>query len=127
MDELKPGDRVDCCIRFSSIVSPYRQHDEVRTFEIVATDEFGYYLFVPGYIYIKGSVKADSFQCKVLGINPRFLNEQIIYIQDNLINNVHSVMDGATCSRCKEFYTMAEANQDDGTMICWSCRKDPYR
>lgn len=30
--------------------------------------------------------------------------------------------EGCACKKCKEFYNFAEPNQDDGTLICWSCR-----
>lgn len=30
--------------------------------------------------------------------------------------------DGMSCKSCKEFYPMAEPNQSDGTLICYSCR-----
>jgi hypothetical protein len=30
--------------------------------------------------------------------------------------------DGCTCKKCKEFYQFAEPNQEDGTLICYSCR-----
>lgn len=30
---------------------------------------------------------------------------------------------GCSCKRCKEFNSYAESNQDDGTFICYSCRK----
>lgn len=30
--------------------------------------------------------------------------------------------DGLTCKRCKEFYPYSISNQDDGTLICWSCK-----
>jgi hypothetical protein len=29
---------------------------------------------------------------------------------------------GCLCKKCKEFYDFAEPNQEDGTLICWSCR-----
>lgn len=35
--------------------------------------------------------------------------------------------DGMLCQKCKLFYEFAEPNQDDGSMICYSCRKNPYR
>lgn len=31
--------------------------------------------------------------------------------------------DGCRCTKCKEFYPYAEANQNDGTLICYPCRK----
>jgi hypothetical protein len=30
--------------------------------------------------------------------------------------------DGCSCKICKELYPYAEPNQEDGTLICWSCR-----
>lgn len=30
--------------------------------------------------------------------------------------------DGCDCVKCKEFYPFAEPNQEDGTLICYSCR-----
>ncbi len=35
--------------------------------------------------------------------------------------------DGMLCQKCKVFYEFAEPNQDDGSMICYSCRNNPYR
>lgn len=35
--------------------------------------------------------------------------------------------DGMVCDKCKTFYEFAEPNQVDGSMICYSCRKNPYR
>ena len=31
-------------------------------------------------------------------------------------------LDGFPCKRCTNFFPYALANQDDGTLICWSCR-----
>jgi hypothetical protein len=31
--------------------------------------------------------------------------------------------DGCICKKCKEFYPYAEPNQEDGTLICYGCRK----
>lgn len=31
-------------------------------------------------------------------------------------------LDGFPCKKCQNFYPQALANQNDGTMICWSCR-----
>lgn len=30
--------------------------------------------------------------------------------------------DGMICNKCKSFYDFAEPNQEDGSMICYSCR-----
>lgn len=34
--------------------------------------------------------------------------------------------DGLSCKKCKIFYQYAESNQSDGSMICYSCRQNPY-
>jgi hypothetical protein len=31
-------------------------------------------------------------------------------------------MDGCVCNKCHNFYPYAEPNQEDGTLICYSCR-----
>lgn len=33
-------------------------------------------------------------------------------------------MDGCTCAKCKQYYPFAEPNQSDGSLICYSCRKN---
>lgn len=127
MVRLNAGDRVDCRVKSNTIVSPYKEYDEVRTFEIVATDNLGYYLYVPHYLFLKGSIKADQYRCRSLGIDKRFLDEQIVYIQENLVSRVSGILDGMSCAICHEFFSMAAPNQDDGTLICHSCRRNPYR
>jgi hypothetical protein len=126
MAKLKPGDRVDCRVKQAAIVSPYKDYDEIKTFEIIAADKYGYYLYVPVYLSLKGAVKADKSQCKHLGIDKRFLDENMVYIQENMICKISAVLDGMRCVKCREFYALAEANQDDGTLICWSCRNYPH-
>jgi len=128
MTQLKPGDRVNCRVKQNTIVNPYKECDSITTFEIVSTDKYGYYLYVPPYIMLKGTVKADRYQCKRLEINKKFLDCDIIFIQSSMICKVHSILDGMNCPKCHEFYEMASPNQDDGTFICWSCRNyPPYR
>lgn len=127
MAKLKPGDRVACRIKEAKIVSPYKDHDEIKTFEIVADDKYGYYLYVPPYLHLKGTVKADKWQCQQLGIDKKFLGVDILYIQGDLVAKVVSILDGMCCSNCGEFFAMASPNQEDGTLICYSCRFNPYR
>lgn len=127
MTRLKPGDRIDCRVKSATIVSPYYNYDEVKTFEIVAADSNGYYLYVPHYYHLKGTVKADAYRCKSLGIDKKFLDENIVFINESLIANVQQRLDGLFCKSCREFYQFAEPNQSDGSLICFSCRSNPYR
>lgn len=34
--------------------------------------------------------------------------------------------DGMFCRKCRSFYKYAEPNQPDGTLLCYSCRSNPY-
>lgn len=34
----------------------------------------------------------------------------------------HKGIDGMFCCKCNQFYDFAESNQEDGSMICYSCR-----
>lgn len=35
--------------------------------------------------------------------------------------------DGMFCRKCQVFFQYAEPNQPDGTLLCYSCRNNPYR
>ena len=37
-------------------------------------------------------------------------------------NQIDGDMDGFPCKVCKNFFQYAVPNQNDGTLICWSCR-----
>lgn len=127
MTSLKPGDRIDCRVKSATIVSPYSSYDEVKTFEIVAKDDGGYYLYVPHYYHLKSTVVADEWRCKNLRIDKKFLGENIIHITDGLIYSVQERLDGLCCKVCREFYQFSEPNQSDGSLICYQCRANPYR
>jgi len=127
MPSLKAGDRIDCRIKENNIVSSYSQYDDTRTFEIVAADDAGYYIFVPGYIYINGGTILDATRCRRLDIDPRFISEQIVYIMESYVHQISCHMDGTKCVKCQDFFTMAAPNQLDGTFLCRSCKLNPYR
>lgn len=127
MPKLKVGDTISCRVKSALIVSPYRAYDEIRSFVIVATDEHGYYLFVPHYFSLKDSFVIDKYKIKNLCIAQKYLDENAVYIQENLVASVEARNDGMTCRICREFFPYSVANQDDGTLICYSCRQNPYR
>lgn len=127
MTKLKPGDRVNCRLKNAFIVSPYQgDYDEIHTFEIIGTDKFGYYLYVPSYFNLKGSTALDEYACSYLLINRKFIGEQTFYIQESMIAQIQSKMDGCYCVGCGEFYHMAQPNRVDNSLICWSCREYPF-
>lgn len=127
MAKLKPGDRIDCRVKAHIIVSPYKDYDEIKTFQIIARDKLGYYLYVPCYFLLKDTYTVTKYQCDNLNIDYKFIGEEFVYIQSNMISRINLVYDGLFCSKCSEFFQMAEPNQEDGTLICYSCRINPYR
>jgi hypothetical protein len=127
MVRLRAGDRVKCRISAGVIVSPYTEYDEVRTFEVVATDEDGCYLYVPHYQFLKGAYYIDPSRARKLKIESRFHQELMTYVVEKNVAGVESQMDGERCARCQEFCAMASPNQEDKTFLCWACVKDPFR
>lgn len=124
---LKAGDRVDCRILANKIVSPYSDnYDCVKTFEIVSLDTWGYFIYIPQYVLIENSMKIDSSYSRALAIDSKFIGENMVYIKESLIYKISSLFDGCICCKCHEFYDFAAPNQENGTMICWSCRNYPY-
>jgi hypothetical protein len=128
MPRLKQGDSVTCRVSSAEIVSPYKAYDEIKSFVIVAIDDRGYFLFVPNYMFIKNTIIADKYRCKTLGIEQRFLDEEIVYIAENMVASVERKQEGLHCKVCNEMFPYAKPNQDDGkTLICFSCRQNPWR
>lgn len=127
MTKLKAGDRVNCRLKEGNIVVAYKDYDEVRTFEVIAISDDDCFLFIPSYVLVKDSVGLDSYRCKKLGIDPRFVGEQIAFISESMICKISQRMDGMCCDRCHDFIQMAEPNQEDNkTFICFCCRQNPY-
>jgi formylmethanofuran dehydrogenase subunit E len=50
------------------------------------------------------------------------LNMLEVYVEDI---RQRRKLDGMFCCKCQQFYDFAEANQEDGSMICYSCRHRP--
>lgn len=126
MAKLKPGDRVTCRVKGGRIVSSYSGFEEEKEFEIIALDNKGYFLYVPDHYAIAGTTRVTSSNSSSLGIDRRFIDCSMIYITSSSIVRVYEKLDGMTCIECKEFYKYAEANQEDGTLKCWSCRNYKY-
>lgn len=128
MTKLKPGDRIVCCLKDGRFISPYSTHDEEKEFEIIALDFRGYFLYVPESYGLSGTSIVTSASLCALKIDKRFLGCPMIYVSQSMVYRIKEVLDGMTCSSCKEFYKYSEPNQENGTMVCWGCRAYPlYR
>lgn len=128
MVKLKPGDQILCRLKNDTIVNPYdSDFDSVKSFNIIGVDDCGYYLFIPPYTFVKGSVKADFVFVKQNKLNKKYLGDEILYIDERYVYKIKSQLDGYVCYRCKDFFHQATTNQENGSFICWSCRNDEYR
>jgi hypothetical protein len=126
MCDLNPGDIITCRIRSAVIVSKDEDYDEIHSFVIIAQCEEGYHLYVPHYFFLKNSSVLDRHRAKALKIDKRYLGENIAYINDKMIASVESRQDGMNCAICGDFYQYATCNQEDGSMVCFSCKQNPY-
>ena len=124
---LKRGDKVEVHLKENEIVNRYRIFDESRVFEIVATDSEGYCLYVPHYLFVKETLVVDYSRACRLDIDPKFMGENIVYVLEDFVISVKSILDGMSCKKCQDFFAYAEANQEDGSLICFSCRSNPWR
>jgi len=52
------------------------------------------------------------------------LVDQIELFLDSRRKRTH--LDGMYCINCGNFYEYAEPNQVDGSLVCYSCRNNPY-
>jgi len=68
----------------------------------------------------------NQTRCKALNIDPKFLDEEMVYIKENIVASVVTRQDGLQCKICKEFFPYSVANQEDGCLVCYSCRQNPY-
>lgn len=128
MARLKIGDQVQCLIKDNNIISPYAvEYDKIQDFTIIASSDWGYYLYVPHYILITDSTPISARFCKDYDVDAKFIGEEVLYVSANLIYKIISYTDGCFCARCKDFYYQAAPNQPNGTLICWACRNNPYR
>lgn len=129
---IYPGDVVYCRIRGNTIVDPSDKCDGAIPFEVIGKSPDGFYiLYVPKYYNIRHSWKIDESHMDDCKIDKRHQGKQGIAIQltkiCKVIRNTPTEQDGMICSGCEQFFCMAEANQNDGTLICYSCRNHPYR
>ena len=126
--DYKIGDIVVCKITDNEIVEHYKQNFHSKEkFEIIGIDDNQYILYVPIDLRLKGSFEISDRYCQNAKIQKKFTGSKIIKVSDVHIHSLYRKSDGMICNKCNEFFPMANANQSDGTMICWQCSKYPYR
>lgn len=54
-----------------------------------------------------------------VNLNLRALVERLEILL--MVRQIKKHPDGMSCAKCHEFYEFAEGNQEDGTLVCYSC------
>lgn len=122
-DIPKVGDRVLCKIKGASLVSSYSSdYDEKIELDVIATNYQGYYLYIPPWICIKDTTPITQQNYKSLGIHPKFIDSEALFITGGYVIKVSQTLEGMFCQSCNEYFQWAEVNQSDGSFICWNCR-----
>jgi hypothetical protein len=129
---LTYGDTVVCRVRGNSIVSGGApKWDAELEFKVIGysfVDEF-YIIFIPRYYDIKNSWVIEDGDLAEHCIKKHYKGKKGMAVQMDKIFKVKTPnnRDGVFCVKCGRFYDYAEPNQEDGTMICFSCRSNPYQ
>lgn len=131
----KVSDEVVCKIKDNKVVPANASiYDETIILEVLAVDEGddegdddGFMLFVPQKHCLQGAVTLTNKVINENDIQPRFLESNAVYVLRNCVVRLHHRRDGMACNNCKEFFHLAESNQEDGTLVCYLCRQNPYR
>lgn len=58
------------------------------------------------------------------GINLADLLDRLELMMNH--KNTNPFSDGMFCKKCNNFFQYAESNQDDGSLICFGCKNNPY-
>jgi hypothetical protein len=124
---IYPNDIVYCRVRGNTVVSLSGKWDGEIPFVIIGMSTDGFYILrVPKYYNIRHSWKIDKDHANDCNIDDKYLGHKALAVPlekfSRIIRKTPIEQDGMACSKCKKFYHMAEGNQDDGSLICYSCR-----
>jgi hypothetical protein len=124
-----PGDRILVKIKNDLIVNVYEDlPDAIVSLEIICICDEGYLAFIPTDFYLKNSFIIDVRRHREYNVPKQFIGGTAHYLTNQHIYAIQYRATGMVCAECLEHSPMAEANQEDGSFICWNCRSYPsYR
>lgn len=132
-DGCSIGDHVVCKTRDRILVTRFEKHDGKMTFtligrHIIELNSWDYVAYIPEYeaTSIRGAFSIRPTFAEAYGIKKKFIGDLALIIRKSNIVSIAHKADGMSCCKCDTFCMMAKANQKDGTLICYSCRQNPY-
>lgn len=128
MADYLPGDQVVCLIRDKTIVNASDIDYDLRfVFDVITTYAEGLILYVPTDLQLNDCMLLNAYNCERFNIDRKFLDSLSYYITEYKVVEIYQQIDGMCCARCKDFFPMSEPNQANGTLLCYSCRQNPWR
>lgn len=128
MVDFLPGDQVICLIRAKAIVNASDlEYDLKAVFDVLTTYAEGLILYVSSDLQLDDCMFLNAYNCERFGLDKKFLGSLAYYITEYKVYEVYQQIDGLCCVKCKDFFPMAEANQSNGSLLCYSCRQNPWR
>jgi len=128
VDRINIGD-------FVIIPESYMPDKSGNTMAKVSLEVIGKFQDLTICLYDGGS-QLGAHDAYDFGVDPKFIGQNIYVAYDFEIADIdtskqESLSDtvttteasgGLRCHKCNTHYPYAEANQDDGSFVCWSCR-----
>ena len=123
------GDRILARRKGKQIISKNDDDfDELIRVTIIGKSDDHYLGHLAGPYDIKTAWLAGEDDLAIYGFDEKYLMHVVIFLNEDKIDGFQTDSDdGMNCSCCDEFNIYAGPNQPDGTMICWSCRQNPFR
>jgi hypothetical protein len=128
------GDEVSCKISGGIILfSGVSSWEDKKSYMIIGSKmlEAGtieFIVYVPqGEYMIRDTFRLSKRIRNPYYIADKFEGEWGAFIRPSQIFRLERRYDGMQCRNCDEYYDMSEPNQENGTMICYLCRQDPWR
>lgn len=128
------GDHVVCKTRDGVLVARHERSDAKLTLTVIGRQliddgVWEYVAYVPEY---ESGTVSSCFRIRPqfaenFGIQKKYVGELGLTFRRNNVMRLSYRADGLSCSKCEEFFRMAVGNQEDGTLICYSCKQNPYR
>ena len=112
--------------KFGNVVDREDMHKTYRL-DIISKTNVSWITYVPNYITVPHAEKLTEALARKFAVNKKYLGGRMVAIGIDSIIDVIIHTDGTICISCKKFYPYAEPNQEDKTLICYSCRDNPYR
>lgn len=145
MSDIKTGDivrvgfnnnkpsRQDTATEFVTckVIFKYTDFYKTTMYIVFPTDDYSKYkgYFHPFDIGLISDVKSVYNEFEEISNLIDYIGAatRIVGINDIRIKKLSFYEDGCKCVNCKEFYPMAVPNQPNNTLICYSCRDNPWR